>query len=206
VRKKRFESRQRTVILNAAVRIFAEEGFKGATIRKLGRAARVNSALIYYYYENKHNLFTESIRMILRGFLDRLYAQNRDFADARERLGFLVDSVFGYYLAHPARMRLMAVALSLHSDLVAETLAELVKDKALAPIEIVQEGIDKGELQRMHPLEAWWSIIGLCIFSLLSQKVIPPLASMMTAMPPFDPDSRKTQIVDLLMNGLARRQ
>jgi TetR/AcrR family transcriptional regulator len=206
VKRKRFESKQRARILEAAVKIFAQKGYKGTTIRALGRTAKVNSALIYYYYENKHNLFTESVRMILRGFLERLYGQHRDFANARERLSYLVDTFFDYYSAHPERMRLMVVALSLHADLVAEALNALVKDKVVAPVEILQEGIKKGELRRMHPLQAWWSIIGLCIFSMLSQDVIPPLASMMTAVPPFDSSNRKTQIVDLLMDGFTHRR
>jgi TetR/AcrR family transcriptional regulator len=204
LKKTRFESKQRARILEAAIKIFAQKGYKGATIRSLGRAAKVNSALLYYYYENKHNLFTESIRMILSGFLERLYEQHRNFADARDRLTYLVDAFFDYYSAHPERMRLMAVALSLHSDLVAEALNSLMKHKMIGPIEILQEGVKKRELRRMHPLQAWWSIIGLCMFSMLSQDVIPPLASIMTAMPPFDSSNRKVQIVDLLMNGFAR--
>jgi TetR/AcrR family transcriptional regulator len=202
LKKKRFESDQRALILDAAVRIFAEKGYKGATIRILGRTAKVNSALIYYYYENKHNLFTESIRMILRGFLDCFHERRRNFANARDRLTCLVDTVFDYYTGHPERMRLMAVALSLHSNLFAEALNVFVKDKALAPLEILQEGINKGELKRTHPIQAWWGIIGLCMFSLLSQGVIPQLASKRTAMPPFDASNRKAQIVDLLMNGI----
>jgi TetR/AcrR family transcriptional regulator len=202
----RFESKQRARILEAAIKTFAQKGYKGATIRALGRAARVNSALLYYYYENKHNLFTESIRMILSGFLERLDEQHRNFADAGDRLTYLVDNFFDYYSAHPERIRLMAVALSLHSDLLAEALNSLMKHKMIGPIEILQEGVKKGELRRMHPLQAWWSIIGLCMFSMLSQDVIPPLASRMAAMPPFNSGNRKAQIVDLLMNGFARRR
>jgi TetR/AcrR family transcriptional regulator len=205
VRRKRFESKQRAKILEASIRIFAQKGYKGTTIRALGRSAKVNSALIYYYYENKHNLFTESVRMILRGFLERLYGRHHEFPDARSRLTYMVDTFFDYYSAHPERMRLMVVALCLHSDLVAEALTALVKDNVVAPVEIINEGIIKGELRRMHPLNAWWSIIGLCIFSMLSQDIIPPLASMMATVPPFDSNNRKTQIVDLLMDGFTSR-
>ena len=49
LKKKRFESEQRALILDAAVRTFAEKGYKGATISGLGNAAKVNSALLYYY-------------------------------------------------------------------------------------------------------------------------------------------------------------
>lgn len=80
------------------------------------------------------------------------------------------------------------------------------RDKVIAPIEILQEGIRKGELKRMHALQAWWRIIGVCMFSLLSQEVIPSLASMMAVLPQFDSSNRKAQIVDLLMNGLTRHR
>lgn len=70
--------------------------YKGTTIRALGRSAKVNSALIYYYYENKHNLFTESVRLILRGFLERLHGPHHDFADARDRLTYMVANFFEF--------------------------------------------------------------------------------------------------------------
>ena len=96
LKEKRFESKQRARILEAAIKIFAQKGYKGTTIRALGRSAKVNSALIYYYYENKHNLFTESVRMILRGFLQRLYGQHHDFVDARDRLTYMVANFFEF--------------------------------------------------------------------------------------------------------------
>ena len=65
----RLNSKQRHAILEAAVAVFAATGLDGATIRMVGRKAGVNSALIYYYFENKEQLFEEAIRMVADDFL-----------------------------------------------------------------------------------------------------------------------------------------
>ena len=205
-KKARFESEQKNRILNAAVRVFGEKGYKGATIRNIGRAAKVNSALLYYYYENKHTLFTESVRMILGEFLETLATRRRPFSNARERLTYLVDCVFDYYTEHPERMRLMALALSSHSNLFAEALNAIVREKVLVPLDVLREGMDKGELRRMPPIHAWWSIIGMCLLNLLTRDLPVQIRVPDSAMPPFNGQERKQQIVDLLVLGLADGQ
>ena len=202
-RAPRFESQQRARILDAAVRVFAEKGYRGATTRVLGRAARVNSALIYYYFENKHTLFAEAIRMIMRGFMERLQDRHASLSGARDRLGYLVNGIFDYYLEHPDRMRLMFFTLLLYPALFTEALRSFVKEQPVVPIQILQDGMNSGELSRMHPLQAWWSILGLCMFSLLTRDVVPNVGSQLAGVPLFKVGDRKTQIVDLLMRGLA---
>ena len=104
----RADSEKRGRILAAAVEVFAGHGWKGTTTRMLGHNARVNSALIYYYFENKHELFLSALRFVLKGFLEHMRAERREFGGARERLEFLVNGVFDYYSAHPGRMRLIS--------------------------------------------------------------------------------------------------
>lgn len=54
------ESLRRTQILEAAFEEFAAKGYKGATIKSIARAARLQSpALIYHYFPDKEALFRE---------------------------------------------------------------------------------------------------------------------------------------------------
>ncbi len=54
----REETDRRTAILDAAFEEFAAKGFKGATIKSIARAARLQSpALIYWYFKDKGALF-----------------------------------------------------------------------------------------------------------------------------------------------------
>ena len=51
---------RRREILEAALRVFAERGFGGATIKEIAREAGIRSpALIYWYFKDKQALFEE---------------------------------------------------------------------------------------------------------------------------------------------------
>ena len=55
----------RELILDAAEDLFATKGFSATTIKQIAAAANVNSALLYYYFENKETLYRETVRRIL---------------------------------------------------------------------------------------------------------------------------------------------
>jgi AcrR family transcriptional regulator len=47
---------RRNQILDAAARLFARKGYKGATIREIAREAGVSEGTIYNYFDSKHDL------------------------------------------------------------------------------------------------------------------------------------------------------
>jgi TetR/AcrR family transcriptional regulator len=52
------ETERRKQIVNAALEEFASEGFRGATIKRIAKRARLQShALIYWYFSSKEELF-----------------------------------------------------------------------------------------------------------------------------------------------------
>jgi AcrR family transcriptional regulator len=55
----RADADSKTAILDAAERLFAEQGYAATTIKQIGAAAGVNSALLYYYYDSKETLYHE---------------------------------------------------------------------------------------------------------------------------------------------------
>src|ERR671938_2159646 len=56
-------------ILDAAEQLFARQGFAATTIKQIGAAAGVNSALLYYYFDDKETLYREMLRRIMSGFV-----------------------------------------------------------------------------------------------------------------------------------------
>jgi TetR/AcrR family transcriptional regulator len=200
----RKDSSQRERILDAATAVFAEQGLNGATIRTVGRQAGVNSALIYYYFEDKETLFGEAVRRVLSGLLEHLQAHRRPFTSARARLEFLVDGLLDYYRRHGDRMQLMLKAFTLHPRLLGRVLGTFLPSQQLIPLEVLQEGMDRGDLRRAHPLHLWWSILAVCLFSLTMKDMLGHNALYGGALPAFDLRERRAHILDLLLRGLAR--
>jgi TetR/AcrR family transcriptional regulator len=57
------ESEQYQRILDAALAEFAHKGYRGATIKSIGKAAGLKSpSLIYWYFRTKEDLFQQTIR------------------------------------------------------------------------------------------------------------------------------------------------
>ena len=63
---------RRQLILEAALDIFAEQGFEGATTKEIAARAGVTHGLIYFYFPSKEDLFQAAFEHTLTGALDGL--------------------------------------------------------------------------------------------------------------------------------------
>src|SRR6202790_396333 len=59
----------RAAILQAAVREFADQGIAGARTDAIARAAKVNKALLYYYFKDKEALYGAVLDQVFGGLI-----------------------------------------------------------------------------------------------------------------------------------------
>ncbi|NLM52745.1 MAG: TetR/AcrR family transcriptional regulator [Firmicutes bacterium] len=64
-------------ILDAATILFAEKGFDAARVDDIAKAAKVNKALIYYYFDGKKDILNQ----LLQALLDRLAVISMEFIE-----------------------------------------------------------------------------------------------------------------------------
>ncbi|SBT43609.1 transcriptional regulator, TetR family [Micromonospora narathiwatensis] len=89
-------------ILQAALKLFAEYGFHGASIRDIARVVGINSATLYAHYPGKEHLLAELIRLgheELRHRLGEAYAGAGD--DPAAQLAALVRAQVLVHTDHP---------------------------------------------------------------------------------------------------------
>ena len=104
------ETRRR--ILEAALEIFRERGFEGATMREIATRAEVATGAAYYYFDSKEAIvmaFYERAQEELRVALERLLEESGTF---EERLRRIVQAKLDYFLPN----RKLLGALSAHTD------------------------------------------------------------------------------------------
>src|SRR5687768_12570872 len=82
-------------ILDAAETLFARQGFTATTVKQIATEANVNSALLYYYYQNKETLY----RAMLQRILGQLLAKG---TDAIERASTHADRIRAFVRAQVA--------------------------------------------------------------------------------------------------------
>jgi AcrR family transcriptional regulator len=92
-----YNEQTRDRLLQAAVPVFAERGFKDATVRDICAKAGVNVASVNYYFRSKEALYREAIAFAFRE-ADRKYPQDAaadESLPAEERLRGFILAMFG---------------------------------------------------------------------------------------------------------------
>ncbi|PZO75585.1 MAG: TetR family transcriptional regulator [Mesorhizobium amorphae] len=70
----RIQSEKREAILEAALDVFSQEGFRGATIDRIAETAGMSKPNLLYYFRRKEDIHAELIRRMLTIWLDPLRA------------------------------------------------------------------------------------------------------------------------------------
>jgi AcrR family transcriptional regulator len=109
---------RRQQILEAALDVFAEHGFEGATTKEIASRADVTQGLIYFYFPSKEDLFFAAFDYQAAQLAERMYGAietegRPPEAVLREMIGRLVDA-----LATPRMVSLLRIMqrTAVHSD------------------------------------------------------------------------------------------
>ncbi len=110
------ESKQR--ILKAATGLFAEKGYDGARIDEIAAKAKVNKALIYYYYKSKEAMLTELFRTFFRESTALLlnFIERGGHAENAEENKRLFEAEYSRYLESNKDLLKILVVESLKGD------------------------------------------------------------------------------------------
>jgi AcrR family transcriptional regulator len=134
--------RQADKLMTVALELFATRGFSSVTIKDIAKSAKINSALLYYYFTSKEDLFKSSIE---RAILDAL----ENYARLREKHTNPVDLINDWFennvqMASPLR-KLVKVMLD-YSNSQAElaSVDALIKRFYKEEMSILSSSIEEG--------------------------------------------------------------
>ncbi len=148
--KSRIQERNRALILEAALAVFSAEGFKGATLDRIAREARLSKPNLLYYFPSKEAIHAA----LLEGLLDTWLAPLRDLDPGGEPLAEVrayVRKKLDLSRLRPRESRLFANEV-LHGaphlgPVLGGELARIVEEKA----RVLEAWMDEGRLARVPP-------------------------------------------------------
>ncbi len=90
---KEIRKEKRAIILEAAVEVFAEKTFMGASVSMISKKAGVSKGLLYNYFESKEDLLKQ---IIFEGFEEfaQVFAPNKDGILTEDEFKFFIDETF----------------------------------------------------------------------------------------------------------------
>jgi len=161
--------RTRERILEAAVALFAEHGYEGVTMRRLGEAAGLDNSSLYRHFPDKRSLAATALDSAAAGLLDLMGPLRDEEGDPLEALVQTVLRVEEHLAGRPAVARLLLEWIltrdqpgslpTLHADEIERPSVQVLT--ALA------EGLARarraGAIRRVDVLEALVNVVALLL-------------------------------------------
>lgn len=160
-------------IIQAATRLFAEQGYDGTTTLQIAGEAGVTEPLIYYHFKGKEELFSHILEVTFHEYFSRLDSLEKMTGTQFKRIEALLDLHFRFvkempdeiYMGVstcPARLRDPKHACSKITQHQSERLMAYLRD-------CLEKGIRSGEFYKVPVSETVEFLIAL-IYGLMRQR------------------------------------
>ena len=195
----------RSAILQAALGEFAQEGLAGARMDAIADAAKVNKALLYYYFRDKEALYGAVLDEFFVRLLDRVTQALDGAGPAGERLLTYARAHFDCIAesSHYARLfqgELMSAGRGRSSHLM-RVVEQYIRPISVRLVAVLQEGIESGEFRHVDAMQFAPSMVGMIVHYF----VIAPVARKLLSRDPFSQEAlqqRRAAVLDFIAAAL----
>jgi AcrR family transcriptional regulator len=171
----------REKILDAAGRVFAERGYKSATIRQICQAAEANVAAVNYYFGDKQQLYLETVKQAHRRLSTQFplppWAQD---ASPESKLKGFIRAMLARMIggkATPWEQQLMLREVLHPTSACRELVEEYFRPQLELLLSIISELLPS-DTPAHRRRQAAFSIIGQCLFYRIAGDIVDMMAAV----------------------------
>ena len=195
----------RAAILKAALEEFAQEGLAGARIDHIARAARVNKALLYYYFRDKESLYGAALDRVFSELSAKLIPVLEQPLDPQQKMLAYAGGHFDFIAASPIYPRLVQREM-MRAGRAGSPHIRRLAERYLRPIqlrlqELFREGITAGAFRPVDPNHFIVSVVALNVFYFSSL----PMLRLLLGGDPLEPErvaARRAAVLDIVSAAL----
>jgi len=197
----------RAAILQAAAQEFAQHGIDGARTDAIARTARVNKALLYYYFKDKETLYGAVLDEAYAGLKATVFRVLDSNLPPRKKIMAYAGAYFDFIASNQIYPRLMQREMmraregqSQHID---KVITMYIQPIFVRVSELMRKGIADGEFRRVNPIHFVPSMVAMIVFYFSS-------APMMQKIVGFNPltteriAERRAAVLDFISAALFR--
>jgi TetR/AcrR family transcriptional regulator len=197
----------RASILQAAAHEFAAHGVAGARTDAIAREARVNKALLYYYFKDKETLYGAVMDDAFSGLKNAVFQVLDSELPPREKIMAYAGAYFDFIASNQLYPRLMQREMMRaregHSPHIEKVIKTYIRPIFARVSEVLREGIAKGEFRAVNPVHFVPSIVAMIVFYFSSA----PMMQKIVGFNPLTPEriaERRAAVLDFISAALFR--
>ena len=194
-------------IIIAATTVFSREGFKGARMQQIAKAAGVNQALLHYYFNSKEQLYQEVLFSFFGHVIGQLTHHFQTYDSPEAALRNFIHAYVDILKDNPELPRLMVSEMLDGGTHIIAAADRIFSQTGLTPpnliIPFIEKAAAQGLIRPVDPRQTAVSVLGMCIFYFIAK----PLFNHVWGEPADEErflEERKAAIMDLVLYGLTK--
>lgn len=149
-------------ILDAATHLFTISGYSAISMREIAEACNISKAALYYHFTAKESLFLAILTEYLTEMGEIIANCQTAFPTARGQLVGFMQAIFAQPVERRAIIRLANQEMSNLSAQTRASFDHLYQEQFIGRLaQILEEGMQRGELRRAEPHLAVWVFLGM---------------------------------------------
>lgn len=147
-------------LLLAAEQFFADKGFYGTSIRDVANAVGISKPSLIHHFPTKENLYSEVLKRIAAGLLDRLQEALLGNGDEREKLHAFVERFRAWSFTHENDARILMRELLDNPQRLSEVHTWHLKSLMDQLTQIIESGQKNKIFRQAEPLPIIINLLG----------------------------------------------
>jgi len=153
----RIQREKRQMILEAALQVFSENGFRGATLDQIAAQAGLSKPNMLYYFAGKEEIYCTLLNRLLKTWLEPLERISAD-GDPHEQIMGYICAKLEFSRSFPRESRLFANEILNGAPRMLSELQGPLKTLVDQKAAILQGWMDAGKLAQVDPRHLLFSI------------------------------------------------
>lgn len=167
----------RIKIADALKRLLEQKEFSSITTAEIAKTAGVTEALIYKYFEDKRGLLHQVLKEYLEQYLVQFQRDMKGIKGALNKLRKLIWGHINVYSTNRVFARILLLEVRNYPDYYRSETYELVKKYSNILLDIIEEGVQEGEIRDELPAKfirqvILGSIEHVCLTGVIFQRGI----------------------------------
>jgi TetR/AcrR family fatty acid metabolism transcriptional regulator len=181
-------------ILEAAVKVFARQGFRQCTVAQIAKEAGVADGTIYLYFKNKDDILVHFFSFKAKQVFDRLREEVARGADSLEKLRNLIRVHLGEFQRDPD----MAVVYQIETHQSRRLAEEQIREMGKMYRDIISDIVEEGQQEGLIRRDLYLSLVKRFILGAVEETIGTWLHSGRS----YDLVSMADPLVDLFIKGI----
>lgn len=153
----RIQKAKREAILDAALNVFSQHGFRGTTLDMIAAGAGLSKPNILYYFESKEAIYSQVLGQILDTWLDPLISMDEN-GDPLEEVRAYVQRKLEMAREYPRESRLFATEILQGAPQIETLLRGDLRDLVEQKSQVIARWSAQGKIAHVHPKHLIFSI------------------------------------------------